>query len=205
MTTHHFNTQVPRSGRRWLRRAGALAACLTLGLSLLAAQPSLAAPGGHGAHRGANHGGAGMDAGHEGRSQDGRHSQHMTQHMSQRMLQRTLQAVNATPEQRSAVKQIVDTAKPDLQAQRATMRGLRQQQQALFAQPNVDARAAETLRQQGLAQHDQISRRMLQLRLDIAAVLTPEQRATLAQKQSQRRAMQERHRSEREALDGQRR
>lgn len=189
MTSNLFNTQAARSGRRLLHRAGALAACLTLGLSLLAAQPALAAPGGHGAHQG----GAGMDAGHAGRAQAGR------------QLQRMLQSVNATPEQRSAVKQIVENAKPDLQARRATMRSLRQQQQALFAQPNIDARAAETLRQQGLAQHDQISRRMLQLRLDIAAVLTPEQRATLAQKMSQRRAMQERHRSEREALDGQRR
>ena len=70
---------------------------------------------------------------------------------------------------------------------------------ALFAQPTVDARAAETLRQQMLAQHDQVSKRALQAMLDVSRVLTAEQRKALADRMAQRKAMMERHRAEREA------
>ena len=73
---------------------------------------------------------------------------------------------------------------------------------ALFTQPTVDARAAEALRQQMLAQHDQASQRMLQTMLDVSRVLTPEQRKTLSDRMQQRRSMMERHRHERQSLDG---
>jgi protein CpxP len=62
----------------------------------------------------------------------------------------------------------------------------------LFTQPTVDARAVETLRQQMLAQHDQASKRMMQAMLDGSRVLTPEQRAKMADMAGQRRAMMER-------------
>ena len=66
--------------------------------------------------------------------------------------------------------------------------------------PPSTPRAAETLRQQQLAQHDQASKRMLQMMVDISRVLSPEQRKTLTEKMAQRRSMMERHRSERDAL-----
>jgi periplasmic protein CpxP/Spy len=119
-----------------------------------------------------------------------------------RMMERLLDAVNASADQRAQIKQIVQAATPDLQAQREASRKLHEQQAALFAQPTVDARAAETLRQQMLAQHDQASKRMTQLMLDVSRVLSPEQRKTLADKMAQRRAMAERHRGERESLEG---
>jgi protein CpxP len=56
----------------------------------------------------------------------------------------------------------------------------------VFTAPNVDANAAEALRQQMLAQHDQVSRRMLTAMLDISRVLTPEQRARLAARAQER-------------------
>ena len=63
----------------------------------------------------------------------------------------------------------------------------------IFAAPTVDAAAAESLRQQMLAQHDQASKRMLQAMLDVSKVLTPEQRAKMAERAKQRQAvMQER-------------
>jgi Spy/CpxP family protein refolding chaperone len=73
--------------------------------------------------------------------------------------------------------------------------------QALLAQPTVDARAAEALRQQASALHDQASKRVLQAMIDVSRVLTPEQRKTLADRAAQHRSMMERHRAEREALD----
>jgi Spy/CpxP family protein refolding chaperone len=73
---------------------------------------------------------------------------------------------------------------------------------AVFTAPTVDANAAEQLRQQMLAQHDQASKRMLQAMLDISRVLTPEQRQQLAQKMKQRHEMMERHMRERQQLEG---
>lgn len=118
-----------------------------------------------------------------------------------RMAERMLDSVNATAEQRAQVKQILQAAQADMQAQREAGRKLREQGQALFAQPTVDARAAEALRLQMLAQHDQASKRKMQVMLDVSRVLTPEQRKTLADRMAKRRAMMERHHSERQALD----
>jgi Spy/CpxP family protein refolding chaperone len=74
---------------------------------------------------------------------------------------------------------------------------------AIFAAANVDAAAAESLRQQMLAQHDQSSKRVLQAMLDISKVLTPEQRAKMGERMQQREvAMKERmEREQREHRD----
>jgi protein CpxP len=52
-----------------------------------------------------------------------------------------------------------------------------------------------------LAQHDAASKRMLQAMLDVSRVLTPEQRAKLAERMQQRREMMQRHDKERRQLD----
>jgi periplasmic protein CpxP/Spy len=116
-------------------------------------------------------------------------------------VERMLDSVNATPEQRAQIKQIMQAARTDMKAQHEAGRALRQQSQALFAQPNVDARALETLRQQMVAQHDQASKRKLQVMLDVSRVLTPEQRKTMAERLDKRQAMMERHRSERDSME----
>jgi Spy/CpxP family protein refolding chaperone len=95
----------------------------------------------------------------------------------------------------------MQAAAADVRQQRETSRGLREQAMALFAQPTVDARAVEALRQQMVQQHDQSSRRWSQALLDASAVLTPEQRKQLAERMKQRREMHERHRGERRALE----
>ena len=114
-------------------------------------------------------------------------------------VQRMLGAVNATPEQRAQVKQIMDAARADSAGQRDAARSLRQQSLAVFTQPNVDARAAEALRQQLMALHEQASKRHLQVMLDVSRVLTPEQRKTLAETLGKRREMMERHHAERQS------
>jgi len=157
-----------------------LAATMTIALAAgLAQTASAQPPEGHGGPGGA---GMGMMA--------GRHH-----------IERMLDAVNASADQRAQIKQIMKAAADDLRAQRDSGRKLHQDMQTLFTQPTVDARAAEALRQQMLAQHDQASKRMLQAMLDASRVLTPEQRQTLADKMAQRRAMMERHRAERESAD----
>lgn len=159
-------------------------------LRLLIATAVLALAGGlvqtaHAMPFGGGHGGPGM-----GMMMDGSR------------MERMLDGVNASAEQKAQIKQIMSGALTDLRSQREAGRALRDQAAQLFTQPNVDARAAETLRQQMLAQHDQSSKRMMQAMLDVSRVLTPEQRKLVAERMAQRRGMMERHRHERESMEG---
>lgn len=150
-------------------------------------------------------GGADHRHGHRGAAEMGQglgHGMGMGMGMGNpRMMARMLDAVNATAEQRAQIKQISDAARADMKAQHDSGRKLRADSAALFAEPTVDARAAESLRQQMLARHDEASKRQLQTMLDISRVLTPEQRKTLAERMTQRRSMMERQRAERMGVD----
>jgi Spy/CpxP family protein refolding chaperone len=106
-----------------------------------------------------------------------------------RMTDHMLDGLKATDAQRTQIRQIAQAAASDLKAQREAGRTLRQKGLQLLVAPTVDAAAAEALRQQALAQHDQASKRMLQAMLDIAKVLTPEQRAKLGERLAQRSEM----------------
>lgn len=117
--------------------------------------------------------------------------------MGGRGLDRLLDQVKATDAQRQQIKKIADAARQDLDQQHQGMRKLHEQSLTLLSQPKLDAGAAEKLRQQMLAQHDAVSKRSLQAMLDMAQVLTPEQRAQVAQHFKQReeqRAQRHEHR-----------
>ena len=121
-----------------------------------------------------------------------------------RMVERMLRGLSATDAQTAQIQQIARAAAQDLQGQREAQRSLREQSRQIWSQPTVDANAVEALRQQQIAQMDQRSKRMSQAMLDISRVLTPEQRAQLAERMEQRqRHMHERagkgHRMQREA------
>jgi protein CpxP len=105
-----------------------------------------------------------------------------------RMIDHMLDGLNATDAQRTQVKQIAQAAAADLKTQRDAGRGLHERALQIFTAPNVDPAAAESLRQQMLAQHDQASRRMTQAMLDISRVLTPEQRAKIGERMKERAA-----------------
>jgi len=115
---------------------------------------------------------------------------------SPRHVERMLDSVNATDAQRAQVRQIAEAAAAETKDRRVAARSLRQQQMELFAQPTVEA-----LRRQMLAEHDQTSQRMTQAMLDISRVLTPEQRAQMAEKQKDRRELMKKHHRERRQLD----
>ena len=158
-------------------------ATATVALAAGFSQTAMADPqGGMGEHRMGGHGMGGHGKG-QGREMAG-----------------MLDAAKATPEQRTQIQKLTQTVRSDMQAQRQAGMALHQQEQTLFAQPNVDARAVEALRQQKLAMMDQASKRMTQLKLDISAVLTPEQRKAVADRMAQRRSMHDRHQAERESL-----
>lgn len=116
---------------------------------------------------------------------------------SGRGLERLLDTVKATDAQKQQIREIVRVAAADLKTQREAGRDLREQAKKLFTAPQVDAQAAEALRQKMLAQHDQTSKRSLQAMLDISKVLTPEQRAQLAKKMEERQQKRAEHMRER--------
>ena len=105
-----------------------------------------------------------------------------------RAVDHLLDGLDATEAQRSQVRQIAQTAAVDLKALHEASRNLHEKALQIFAAPVIDAAAAESVRQQMLAQHDQASKRMLLVMLDVGKVLTPEQRAKFGERMKQRQA-----------------
>ena len=103
-----------------------------------------------------------------------------------RMVDHMLDGLNASDAQRSQIKQIAAQAAADMKAQRAAGSELRQRGLQIFTAPTIDTRAAEQIREQMLQQHDQTSRRAMQAMIDAANVLTPEQRAQIGKRMSDR-------------------
>ena len=160
-----------KRGLKWMAAGLVLAISSTVGLTAWA-EPGF---GGHG--HGRHGGGHGLFMG-------------SPEHMS-RGIDRMLDSLNATDAQRAQIKQIVQQAAADLKVQRESGKALRERSMQIFSAPTVDAAAAESVRQQMLVQHDNMSRRTLQAMLDVSRVLTPEQRAKVAERMKQRQQRME--------------
>ena len=117
------------------------------------------------------------------------------------MHDRLLDRVGASAEQKTRIRDIYRAAHADIAKTHEAQRDLHRQMATLMSAPQIDAAAAEALRQKITAGHDAVSKRMLQARLDASAVLTPEQRRKLSEYLAQRREMRERHWRERQHLD----
>ena len=115
-------------------------------------------------------------------------------------IEHMLDSVNASADQRAQIKTIMQAAMADLKSQRASGKALHEQMRQAFAQPTVDARVVESLRAQQQTLHEAASKRMLQAKLEISRVLTPEQRKQLADRMAKHEGMMERHRAERSTL-----
>lgn len=111
--------------------------------------------------------------------------------------ERMLDAVGVSAEQKTKLREIFKAAGDDLRPLRENGRALHEQMGKLMAAPQVDAAAAEALRQKQLAAHDASSKRMLRAMLDAQAVLTPEQRSKLAERMAERRDHMEHRRDKR--------
>ncbi len=110
---------------------------------------------------------------------------------------RLLKDAGVTDAQRAQIKQIFDAARNDLKSQHDTERQLHEQMQALFVAPTVDANAVEKLRQQMSAQHEVASKRLSLAMIDASRVLSPEQRAKIAELMKQRREQMKAHMKDR--------
>lgn len=114
--------------------------------------------------------------------------------MMGRSMEHMLDGVDASDAQRAQVKQIMQTAMNDLKPQRESGRKLHLQMMDLLSAPSIDAGAVEHVRQQVQAQQDASSKRMSQAMVDAARVLTPEQRAKLAERMKKMQARMAEHR-----------
>lgn len=121
-----------------------------------------------------------------------------------RLVDHMLDGLGATDAQRAQIKQIAQAAGVDLKAQRDAGRSLRDKGMQAFAAPTIDAAAAESVRQQIVAQQDQASKRVLAALLDIGKVLTPEQRARIGERMKQRQAMMQERLQRAERRSGER-
>lgn len=113
-------------------------------------------------------------------------------------MERMLDSVDATEAQRAEIAKIMEAARTELAGQHDAGQALRAQMMGLFAQPTVDAAAVEALRKQMQALREVGSQRMTQAMVQASQVLTPEQRQQMAERMTQRRAMMEQHRQQRQ-------
>ena len=176
------------NGKLNLKRARWTGALAVLGAVALTLSGAVRAQQGHGEHGGGTGGGAGGGMGGGMGSGMGMHGGGMIGNPERmgRMMDHMLDGLNATDAQRMQIKQIAQTTGTELKAQRESNRALHEKAMQIFSAPNVDAAAAEQVRQQLLAQHDLMSKRTLQAMLDASKVLTPEQRAKLGERMKQR-------------------
>jgi Spy/CpxP family protein refolding chaperone len=180
------------------RRLGRAAALLLAGAVLGAGGASFAqghgpgyGPGGgpgwhHGAMegRGGPHFHRGMGRGMEGEMMFG--GRMMGPGSVERMVERIGRVVDASSEQKQKLRAIGQAALDDLNALRARRQDIRRQAAAALAAPTVDRARLESLRQEGMKLADEASRRLVSVLADAAEVLTPAQRAHLAQHMARR-------------------
>jgi Spy/CpxP family protein refolding chaperone len=161
--------QAPHRGRPWRR------------LTITTLIAGLAAGLGAGfAHA---HGGPGWGGWHRGMDQDPQ----VMQKRAEARVKWMLADVGATDAQEKKIAEIMTAAMTDLRPLRQQAADARREAMQILAQPQVDRNALEALRAKQVQAMEQISRRMTQSLADAADVLTPEQRAKLAQRMESRR------------------
>ena len=101
-------------------------------------------------------------------------------------ISRLIKDVGGTSEQKDRLVAIWTAALAELRPLREQMRQSRRAGMELLAKPVIDRRALEQLRTSQMQVGDARSRRMMQAMADAAEVLTPEQRAKVAEHMKQR-------------------
>jgi protein CpxP len=155
----------PSRRRRW--RVAALAAAVAGALALGACS--------YGGHRGW----------HDG-PLSGQMDPERAARFAERMADRIVSAVEGSPEQRQRIQGIAQAAVTDLAPLREQARAARRDGVALLSAAAIDRGAIEALRAKQLGLADGASKRLAQALADTAEVLTPEQRARLAERMQRR-------------------
>lgn len=99
-----------------------------------------------------------------------------------RRVDKMLDRIDASDEQRAKVKPILMAASGDMRDLYLEMRGSRESMVTALTGPDVDRQAIESLRAARMASMDRASERVLRALADVAEILTPAQRAEIAEK-----------------------
>lgn len=99
--------------------------------------------------------------------------------------------------QRQQIRLILRAAREDWKQQQEKQQALRQQQTRLWGAPTLDAQALEGVRRQQSVLREEASVRMHRAMLEVAKVLTPDQRAKMAERAAKRAQRLQEHRRER--------
>jgi len=105
-----------------------------------------------------------------------------------KLLEHIYVEVDATADQKAKLDPILRQAVTDFAAMHTQAQGAHEQALALLTADKIDRAALETLRASHLQAADQASKRFVQLIADVADVLTPAQRKTLAEHIAQHHA-----------------
>lgn len=172
--TGSADSQGRKSRRRWLV-GGLLAGGLLGSLATLSA----GAWSGMGGPDGMRHAGFGHCGGWMGRGHGGPEAM---KERAEFAADWALTRVGATEEQRSRIQAIISSAMDDLADARLKHRGHRAEFVDALQQPALDRAKLESLRRAELELAEAASSRMVQAIAEAAEVLTPEQRAQLAER-----------------------
>ena len=170
---HISKLSTPHSLRRRMAGLAALSGLVALSLTSQAQAQGMGGPGMGGT------GGERMGHGHHGGP--GRMGAEGMGKFAERRIERIIKEVGGTPEQKDKLLAISKATIADMKPLREQHMQARQKAIGLLAAPTVDRAALEQLRAQEVQWADAMSKRMTQSMADSAEVLTPEQRAKLAE------------------------
>ncbi len=97
--------------------------------------------------------------------------------------------IDATPEQEAQIIALVTPVALDMKSMRGDWRGTGEELHELLAAPVIDREAIEELRAERLAEVDRISKEWVDVVVDVAMVLTAEQRELLDERIEELRSM----------------
>ncbi|MFM7330767.1 MAG: Spy/CpxP family protein refolding chaperone [Brachymonas sp.] len=106
--------------------------------------------------------------------------------MAERRIDHMIKEIDGTPEQKAKLTALAQAAQKDMAPLREQLQAARQKGMALLSAPTIDRAALERLHSEQTQLMDNLSRRMLTHMADAAEVLTPAQRAKLAEKMKSR-------------------
>ena len=98
------------------------------------------------------------------------------------MVGRFAEHVDATPDQKAKLTSIAQSIAAEIQPTHQRFEAAHKRAHELFLQPTIDRTALEALRVEQLALVDEISKKLVTALADASDVLTPQQRAKLAQR-----------------------
>ena len=105
---------------------------------------------------------------------------------SPQMIERIADKVNATDEQKKKLNEIASRLNQDQTTRRTAMQSMRQKTIELLSANPIDTAAVEQVRASQIQFMDEQSKQMSQAMIEVAQVLTPEQRTQLANMRTMR-------------------